>query len=435
MSWRNRLLALRDLVSGDYAAGTTTVPSVSFIEAIGGTNTTSGVAITPQVAEGLPAIYACVHVISETTGQLPLKLFQRLPEGGKAPDTTHPLYTVLHDQANPELTAYQFQEMLTRHLAIWGRAYAQIERDARGRVTALWPLHPSRMDVTRDGLNRKIYRYWMAAGDWREFIHNPIQPPILHLHMNCDDGLDGRSPLWINRETLGISRAAEEYTGGWFANGAVPGIVATSKTRLSPKAKENIRESWLKRFAGASKSNKLAILEEGITIDVVGVDPEKSQLAALRSAQIEAAARIYRVPLWMIQSQSKDTSWGSGIENQMLAFVNITLMPWFVGWQQAIKRDLLSQKTRQTHEAAFVVNALVRGDIEKRYEAYARARQNGWLSGNEIRELEDLNPIEGGAGDLFWMPANMQPQGASAAVIEDEPANEPTTVAEPEEVM
>lgn len=420
MSWRNRLLAFRDLVTGEYPSGTLTNPSVSLIQTLTGGLTGSGVDINERIAEGLPAIYACVHVISETAGQLPLKLYRMRPEGGKDPATSHPLYVLLHDQPNPEMTALQLREMLTRHLAIWGRAYGEVQRNTRGEIVAVWPLHPARMYVYRDTLNRKTYRYYMGQGDYKEWTHDPDRPPILHLHINSDDGIDGRSPLRINRESLGITKATEDYTGGWFRNDATPGLVATAKGRLSPQAKENIRDGWLKRFAGAGQNNKLAILEEGITIQAIGVDPDKSQLAALRSAQIEAAARIYRVPLFMIQEQAKQTSWGTGVEQQMLGFVNLTMMPWFVQWQQAIKRDLLSVKATPSHEAAFVINALVRGDIEKRYEAYAKARQNGWLNGDEIRELEDLNPIDGGAGTVFWMPANQQPLGTMSAAVVDE---------------
>ena len=370
---------------------------------------------------------------------MPTKLVRLLKGGGKQPDTEHYLYPILHDLWNPELTAYQGKEMVTRHTAGWGRGYAYIQRDRRGDPTALWPLHPARMFVERDSLNRKVFKYWMGRGDYKEWIHNPDKPDILHLHINSEDGLDGRSPLRINRESLGITKAAEDYVGAWFANGAIPGVIATHPNKLTKTAKESIRASWLERFMGASKANKFAILEEGIAIHVVGVDPEKSQLDKLRNAQVEAAARIYRVPLFMIQNQTKDTSWGSGIEQQMLGFINVTMMPWFVLWQQVIARDLLTRESFNSHQAVFVINSLVRGDIKTRYDAYASARQNGWLSADEIRELEDLNPVEGGAGAVLWMPSNMQVASASPAILEPDPAPDPAAkpepVAQPDKVM
>lgn len=427
-------------VTGEYPAGTSTSPNASLIDGtVCGAKTASGVPVDERTAEGLPAIYACVRVISETVGQLPLKLYRKSRDGkGKQPDPEHPLYSVLHDLANPELTAIQFREMTTRHLAIWGRAYAFIQRNGRGDIIALWPLHPARMFVERDELNRKVFKYWMGRGKYEEWVHNPDRPDILHLHINSDNGLDGRSPLRINSASLGITQAAEDYVGAWFANGAIPGVIATHPGKLSKTAKENIRTSWLERFMGAKRANKFAILEEGITLTVVGVDPEKSQLAALRAAQIEAAARIYRVPLFLIQNQTKDTSWGSGIEQQMLGFVNLTLMPYFQQWTQAISRDLLTRQSFNSHEAIFIVNALVKGDMKTRFEAYASARQNGWMNGDEIRELEDLNPITGGAGKVFWMASGSQPilGNGQPAMVEPEPEPDPTTTApEPKGVM
>lgn len=430
--WARLIGETRTDVSGEYHNGGSTIqPANWLVSLLGGGTTVAGVPMDERTAEGIPAIYACVHVISETVAQLPLKLYRK--EGkGKRPDEDHPLYRVLHDLANPELTAMQFREMVTRHLAIWGRAYAAIERDRRGEIVALWPLHPARMFVERDALNRKLFRYWMGGGDYRAWIHNPEKPDVMHLHVNSDDGLDGRSPLRINRESLGITKAAEDYVGSWFANGAIPGIIATAPGRLSDRAKDTIRKSWLEKFMGAKKANKLAILEEGIAVQVVGVDPQKSQLSELRAAQIEAAARIYRVPLFLIQNQTKDTSWGSGIEQQMLGFINVTLMPWFTQWQQVISRDLLTRQSVYTHEALFVVNALVKGDVKTRFDAYASARQNGWLNGDEIRELEDLNPIEGGAGQVYWMASGSQPLMGSGqpAIVEPDPvpAPAPTTV-------
>lgn len=429
-------------VSGHYNDGGSTIqPANWLVDLMGGGKTASGIAMDEKVAEGIPAIYACVHVISETVGQLPLKLYRKDGQG-KKPDPDHPLYLILHDLANPELTAMQFREMQTRHLAIWGRAYAYIQRDRRGDVTGLWPLHPARMFVKRDELNRKVFEYWMGKGDYKVWVHNPEKPDILHLHINTDDGLDGRSPLRINRESLGISKAADDWTASWFGNNAVPGMVLKHPGRLTDKAKENLRRSWLEKFMGAKKSHKLAILEEGIEVMVVGVDPQKSQLDALRTAQIQVAASIYRVPLFMIQSHTKDTSWGSGVEQQMLGFINVTMMPWFQQWQQAIARDLLTRQSFYTHEPLFIVNALVKGDIATRYAAYATARQNGWLNGDEIRELEDLNPVDGGAGKVFWMPGNMLPvMDGAPVVVEAEPAkpdatrNRLTLAPEPGEVM
>jgi HK97 family phage portal protein len=434
------------LVTGEYDNwGSVTNPSVGLLNHLGGPSTVAGVHITEWVAEGMPAVYACVHAISETVGQIPLKLYKKTAQGREVAED-HPLYLVLHDLANPEMTAVQFRELMTRNLAMWGRSYAFIQRDRAGDVVALWPMHPTRMIVDRDSLNRKVFKYYTGKNEqggavYQEFVHNPERPDILHLHINSCDGLDGRSPILINRESLGITKAAEDYVAAWFGNGAIPGMVLTHPGRLSPKAKENVRDSWLKKFMGGKNANRVAILEEDIKLQVVGVDPEKSQLDKLRLAQVEAAARIYRVPLFVIQNQTKDTSWGSGIDSQFMGWINTGLMPYFEQWQQVISRDLLSRKTYRTHYAKFVTAALTRGDLKTRFDTYATARQNGIYSANEIREMEEANRID--EGDVYLMPSGALPVIGDGTPIEMAPEPKPakskalrmTLASEPDEVM
>ncbi len=419
-----------DLPTGDYDnGGTVTQPASWLVNLAGGGKTVAGVAIDEWVAEGMPAVYACVHAISETVGQLPLKLFRKNQNGGREVADDHPLYLILHDLPNPEMTALQFREVLTRHLAMWGRAYAFIQRDPSGEVTALWPIHPTRVIVRRDGLNRKVFVVTMAGGEPVPYPYDPNRPPILHLHMNSHDGLDGRSPIWINRESLGITKAAEDYVGAWFGNGAIPGIIATHPGRLTPKAKDNIRRSWLTKFMGAKRANQFAILEEGIKIDVVGVDPQKSQLKELRDDQISAAARIWRVPNLMIQNHTKDTSWGSGVEQLMLGWINGGLGPYLTQWTQAISRDLLSTKTYRTHYAKFITAAIERGTFKDQMDGFAVARQNTILNADEIREKLDENKIDGGIGEHYLIPSGAQVLVGDGTPIG--PDATPTSPAEP----
>jgi HK97 family phage portal protein len=413
------------LASGHYDnGGTSTEPSAWLVNLGYGAKTAAGVAIDECIAEGIPAVYACVHVISETVGQLPLKLYARTEKGRRVADD-HPLYLLLHDLPNPEMTAIQFREVVTRHLAMWGRAYAFIQRDASGEVTALWPIHPTRVKVDRDGLNRKRFIVTGSDGIPVPYLFTPDRPPIMHLHINSHDGLDGRSPIWINRESLGITKGAEDYVGAWFGNGAIPGLIMTHPGRLSPKAKENIRESWWKRFGGARKANGVAIMEEGIDVKVVGVDPEKSQLEELRNLQIEQVASIWRVPTHMIQHTSKTTSWGSGIEQMMIGFINSTLMPYLEQWQQAITRDLLSRKTYRTHYAKFVTAALERGDLKATMDAFAVARQNTIYNADEIRAKLEENDIADGIGEHYLIPSGSQVLLGDGVPVGTEPASEP----------
>lgn len=415
----------RQLVTGEYDNwGSTSNPANGLIEYLRGGKTIAGTDVNEWIAEGMPAVYACIHAISETVGQTPLKLYRRLDGDGRLEADEHALYLLLHDLPNPEMTAYQFKELMTRNLAMWGRSYAYIERDRSSEVVALWPLEPARMYVERDELNRKVFKYWLGNGQYQEWIYNPDKPPVMHLHMNSCTGLDGRSPININRESLGLTKAAEDYVAAWFGNGAIPGMIAKHPGRLSDKAKENLRNSWWKKFGGASKANKMAILEEGIDVQVVGVDPQKSQLTELRDAQIAAASRIWRVPSFIIQNHTKDTSWGSGIDSQMIFWRTTGLQPYYEQWEGAVTRDLLSRKTYKTHYAKFVTAAIERGDLKTRFEAYGLAVTHGIYSANEVRAMEEANKV--GSGNTYLIPSGCQVKDeAGMPIVPEQPASEP----------
>lgn len=427
MSFRTRVGAwlLRD-VSGMYDhGGTTSQPADWLVNYVGfgslSSTTTAGVPMDEWIAEGMPAVYACVHAISETVGQLPLKLYRKTATGRVVADE-HPLYPILHDLSNPEMTAYQVREIMTRHLAMWGRAYGFIERNSSGEVQALWPIHPNRVKVDRNAMNIKRWTVGMPAGPASEFLFNPERPPILHLHMNSNDGLDGRSPILINRESLGVNKATDDFIASYFGNGAVPGIIVTHPGRLTEKAKENFKAQWQAKFGGAKNRGKIAVLPEDVKINIVSTDPQKSQLTELSQEQISAAARIWRVPSFIIQNHTKDTSWGSGIEQMMIGWINTGLMPYFEQWQQAIARDLLSRKTYRTHYAKFVTAALERGDLKTTMDALATARQNTIYNADEIREKLEENHIPDGVGEHYLIPSGAQVLLGDGVPIGPEPA-------------
>jgi HK97 family phage portal protein len=416
--WSRLFGAEQRQVSGYYDAGTTTSPNVSLLTTLGGGPTVAGVQIDEWIAEGMPAVYSCVHAISETVGQLPLKLYKRTTGGRELADE-HWLYTVLHDLPNPELTAYQFKELLTRHLAMWGRAYAYVQREpVTNEVIGLWPVHPLRVKVDRNSLNVKRYTVAMPDGVPQEFLFHPDRPPFLHLHMNSNDGLDGRSPIWINREALATNKATQDFVAAYFGNGAVPGIIITHPGKLSEKAKDNFKRQWAEKFGGAANRGKVAVLPEDVKINMVESDPQKSQLTELSQEQISVVARIWRVPNVIIQNHTKDTSWGSGVEQLMIGWVNTGLMPYFEQWTQAISRDCLSRKTYRTHYAKFVTAALTRGDLKSTMDAIAVGRQNTILSGDEGRELLELNKLSGGQGEVMLIPSGSQPLMGDGTPVE-----------------
>lgn len=412
--------------------GTSGRPSISLINALGGGRTTSGVRVTEGTAEGIPVVYACVNILADSIGQLPLKLYKRLPQGGKEPDPSHPLYSLLHDLPNPEMTSQELREVMTRHLKLWGNAYAEIERNTAGQITALWPLAPWYMSVDRESVaNRLRYRY-DPHDDEGGFtrVWDPYRPPVMHLRINSLDGIHGRSPVRILMDSLGLTKAAEEFGARFFGNDATPRTLLKHKGRLSDKAKQHLRESFEQKFGGVSKSHRLAVIEEGMEVERVGMPLNEAQFLETRKLQIEEGARMYRVPLWMLQAMEKSTSWGKGIEQMGIGFVTYTLMPDLTRFQQAIYRDLLTIKSAATHEAAFVVNALVRGDFKTRMDGYWVGRQAGMFNPNEMRALEDMRPRDDDGGEEYLTPANMtpdsngRPAGHAVTVDDDDDATE-----------
>lgn len=431
--------------------GTFTSPSVSLISALGGGPTASGVRMSPAVAEGLSAYFACRQVISETVGQLPFKIFRKLPRG-KEPDERHGLYYVLHDQANPEMGAYELKELLTRNVADEGNGYAEIQYSSSGRPIALWPLAPQRMAVDRDGMNRRRYRYRSASGQGFEWTFSPQRPPIFHIRANTLDGLVGRGIPRILSECFGLAKAAEEFGARFFSNNAMPGMVATYKGKLTPTQKTNLRESFTRVNGGLTNAHRLMILENDIAVSKMSFNPAESQFHELRGMQIEEIARALRVPLFMIQHMSKSTSWGSGLEQAMRGFVNTTLMPWLTIWQQAVGMYLLTQKSFETHTALFIVEALQRADFLAHQQGLEIQFKNGAVTRNEWRGLVDRPAQSDEFADEPMVPINnMVPASLAREAFEsqgqldnpavatdpEEPPAEPSPVIsdEPDEVM
>lgn len=420
--------------------GTLTAPSLSWIQGIAGGLTSAGVRINEITAEGISAYFAGRQVISETTGQVPLKIYRKF-ERGKHPDEKHSLYYILHDQFNPEMSAYEGKELLTRNCVDWGNGYAEIDYDPSGRVRALWPLAPQRMQVDRDGQNRRRYRYTNAQGRQFEWIFDVTRPPIFHIRANSLDGLVGRGVPRILAETFGLSKAAEEYGARFFANNATPSLIAKYKGKLNPVQKQNLRESFERVHGGLSNAHRLMILEHDIDVDKMSFTPSESQLNDLRGLQIEEVARGMRVPLVMIQHMTKTSSWGSGIEQILRWFISTTMTPWWTIWQQSIGMYLLTRKSFNTHVALFVPEALQRAAFLDHQKGLELQFRNGALTRNEWRQLTDRNTQTDEFADDPMVPINnMVPASLAREAFErqgqlgagtdpEEPPDEPSPMA------
>ncbi len=371
-------------------------------------STSAGKPVNEHTAMQMTAVYSCVRILSETLAGLPLHVYKYNDSGGKEKDLKHPLYKLLHDEPNPEMTSFAFRETLMSHLLLWGNAYAQIIRNARGEVIALYPLMPNKMAVDRDSKGRLYYLYQRAAEDAPTLGKDSqvyLDPSdVLHIPGLGFDGLVGYSPIAMAKNAVGLAIATEEYGAKFFANGAAPGGVLEHPGTI--KDPQKVKESWNSAYQGSSNAHRVAVLEEGMKYQPIGISPEHAQFLETRKFQINEIARIFRVPPHMLADLEKSSF--SNIEQQSLEFVKYTLDPWVVRWEQSMCRALLMESEKPAVFIKFNVDGLLRGDYQSRMNGYATARQNGWMSANDIRELENLDRISTElGGDLYLINGAM----------------------------
>lgn len=368
---------------------------------------TSGKRVNERTAMQMTAVYSCVRILSEAVAGLPLQFYRYTADGGKEKAVDHPLYFLLHDEPNPEMTSFVFRETLMTHLLLWGNAYSQIIRNARGEIIALYPLMPDRMEVNRDVNGHIYYEYWTSSDDAHTMKGSSVRldpTDVLHIPGLGFDGLVGYSPIAMAKNAIGMAIACEEYGAKFFANGAAPsGVLEHPGTLKDPS---RVRDSWQATFGGSANANKVAVLEEGMKYTPISISPNEAQFLETRKFQIDEIARIFRVPPHMVGDLEKSSF--SNIEQQSLEFVKYTLDPWVARWEQAMVRALLTPEEKKTYFFKFNVDGLLRGDYQSRMNGYATARQNGWMSANDIRELENLDRIsEEAGGDLYLINGNM----------------------------
>ena len=362
--------------------------------------TTSGKAVNERTAMQTSAVYSCVRILAESVAGLPLHVYERTANGSKSTKPSHPLYRLLHDEPNREMTSFVFRETLMSHLLLWGNAYAQIIRDGRGFPIALYPLLPDRMAVDRNESGDLVYTYQSDKGQVKLRREN-----ILHIPGLGFDGLIGYSPIAMAKNAVGLALATEDYGATFFANGANPGGVLEHPGVIKPEQADRLRESWQSQFGGAN-AHKVAVLEEGLKFHQMSIPPEQAQFLETRKFQINEIARIFRVPPHMVGDLEKSSF--SNIEQQSLEFVKYTLDPWVVRWEQSLQQALILPSEKATIFIKFNLDGLLRGDYQSRMQGYSTGIQNGFMSVNDVRGLEDMNLLtaeEG--GDLHFVNGNM----------------------------
>ena len=384
------------------------------MDSLGSTKTMSGISITPDKAMQLSAVSACVRLIAESIASLPLHVYRRVDDARRERVSATPASRLLHDEPNEMMTSFVFRETLSAHLLLWGNAYALIMRDNAGRPIELLPVHPSCVTVRKSATLGLVYDLRMADAG---VVPRVSQADMLHIPGLSYDGILGMSPIRYAAQSIGLGLAAEQFGAAFFGNGSTPSGYITLPGKLTKEQAAQMRESWYATYGGVSNSNKTAVLFENGKFERISIPPDEAQFIETRKFQVADIARWYRVPPHMIGDLERATF--SNIEHQALEFVTTTLRPWLVRFEQEINRKLFPSSTSGAPSdlyAEFKVDALLRGDIKSRGDYYIRGRQWGWLSANDIRALENLEPITG--GDIYLNPLNM----ASAA--KDQPAQE-----------
>lgn len=371
-----------------------------------GMNAPLGPVSPDAVLSSLAVAARCVSLRSELMASVPLHVFRRTADGGRERADDLPLYAVLHDIANPNSTAYEFREAMVRALDTTGNAFARIERNGRGQVTALWHLPNGCVAVERLPNGRLRYRVSEPARGAAVLL----QEEMLHVRGPSRDGMMGLSPMQIARGALGVALSQAESADAFIKNAIKPSGLFSVPTSLGPEAMARFREAVARRMSGPSRAGEFIVLDGGTKFEPMSRTSEDAEFIAARKLSNEDVARIYGMPPTTVGITDKATY--SNTEQEGRALVQNAIGPLAGRVEAAMMRCLLTDVGRRTLYIEHDLSGLLRGDVSARYTAYATGRQWGWLSPNDVRRLENLSPIEN--GDEYIRPLNMGPIGAPA---------------------
>lgn len=374
-------------------------PAGWLVDLFGGT-TDAGVTVSEQSSMKTSAVYACVTLIAKTIGSLPLKVYRRKADGEsiEVPDTLP--YYLLHDEPNPAMTSIVWRKFLVANLLLGGNAYAAIGRNQANQVIDLFPIHHNLVKPKRvNGRNQYVVD---VGGGETETID---QSDMIHVPGPGFDGVKGMSIItWAARQAIGLALATEQHGSKLFSNGARLGVVLKHPKTLSRDAQTRLKQQFDQQQGGLSNAFKSMVLEEGLDVTNISMTSEDAQFLETRRFQVEDIARFFGVPPHMIGHTDKQTSWGTGVEQNTLGFLIFTILPFLADFEQEFRRKLFP---RSPFYAQFKVQGLMRGDSKARSDYYASGHQNGWLTTNEIRKAEDLPPVPG--GDSLFVQTSLAP--------------------------
>jgi len=437
------LFERRARTEGPYKLSDAGVTSVFSI----GANNPSGVYVDEVTALNSTDVFACVRILSESISSMPFPLYKRDREGnGRQRAEEHPLYPLLHDFPNPEMTSQIWREAVIAHIALWGNHYSAIRRSGDGSIKEIrplmpWQVTPERVRTASGRRGEIVYRIARMNGD--EDLPNILRAEeVFHIPGLSYNGIVGLSVIQANRDSVGLSLAMTKQAGAFFGNGSMPGGILKHDKALSKDAKVRLRESWEQAHQGPDNAARVGVLDGGLTYQAIGIPPQDAQFLEQRRFQLEQIARMYRVPLVLLQDQEKSTSWGSGIEQIMIGFVSHALTPYATRIEAEVSRKLLNDRERRRFYAEHNFDALLRGDFKTRMEARSIEIQWGIKSRDEIRKMDNMPATSDGLGYRYILPANMvfsdqlgkQPAGSALSSSQDPNASQkssPRSLLEP----
>lgn len=367
----------------------------------GGYQSTAGVTISDTSAMRVAAAWRCIQIISSVISSLPFDLVERVGESERRPAEGHPMRDVMTVRPNDWQTPQEFKKMLQMHLLLRGNAYARKVKLGR-QIVALIPIRPDRVQVEQEIDGRLLYR--VTRQDGRELMMR--SGDLLHIRGMTLDGITGLSPLSYMREALGLSIQGERAASKLFVNGSFTAGILKHPRKLSPEVFNRLKESWRSSDGSLEDAGSTRILEEGMEYEKLSMSASDAQFLQMRDFQRYDIAMFFGVPPHMIGATEKQTSWGSGIEQQNIGFVQYTINDWFVAWQEALKRDTLDPREQSRYDFRFYPQGLLKGDQKTQWSAFVQGLQWGVYSPDEVRAMLDMNPRPDGKGGEYLDPPN-----------------------------
>ena len=395
-----------------------TVPltSTSLLDWLTGPRVHAGVTVNEKTAMGMPAVYRAVNLLSGALAGSPLKAFRDDADGNKVPAGPRSTATQLLAKPHPDLTPYELWELAVAHVALWGNSYHRILRDSLDAPKELWPIEPWTIRAGRAKGGQKFYE---IDGD-RDADGGPkpyTDREILHIPGIGYDGVCGVSPIRVARQGIGLALAAEEYGARLWGSGSLASGILQTEQRLTQEQADTLKERWKAKSSGLANAHEAVVLDRGATFQPLSIHPDDAQFIESRRFQIAEVARLYGIPPHMLMDMERSTSWGTGIEQQAIGFVVWTLRPWVIRFEQRITKLF----NPDTVYARFNLGGLLRGDAAGRAAFYKAMWEIGAFNTDEIRALEELPPVPGGAGKQHYRPLNFGALGEYAS----ENANQP----------